>query len=213
MRTPILLPITLLFACQNPAADKSKAEVDEAKPEATASGTPAAAGTEVIALGPDTSAIEWIGAKVTGQHVGGFKSWRGKLHYVDGKPEASKLEVEIDTESLFTDNEKLAGHLKSPDFFDVAKFPKATFVSTEIKPGGDKGASHTVVGNLTLHGVTKSVAFPVTFTQAGQDVSATSEFAINRKEFGLVYPGMPDDLIRDDVVIKLKINAKRAKAS
>ena len=206
MRTPNLLPFVLLAACANPAADKSKAQVGEAK-ETTSAAAPA--GAETLALGPDTSSIEWIGAKVTKSHPGGFKAWKGSLSLVDGKPEQSRLEIQIETSSLYTDDPKLEGHLRSPDFFDVAKFPTATFVSTEIRPGGDKGATHTVTGNLTLHGVTKSVAFPVTFTQSGQDVTATSEFAINRKDFGIVYPGMPDDLIRDDVVIKLKINAKR----
>jgi len=210
MRTLILIPCVLLAACENPAANKPKAEVGPAKEAPT---TAAAAGAEAIALAPDTSSIEWVGAKVTKSHPGGFKAWRGTLQYVDGKPEQSKLDIEIDTSSLYTDEPKLEGHLKSPDFFDVAKFPKATFTSTEIKAGGDKGATHTVTGNLTLHGVTKSVAFPVTFSQSGQDITATSEFAINRKDFGIVYPGMPDDLIRDQVVIKLKISAKRTKSS
>jgi polyisoprenoid-binding protein YceI len=200
--------VALLFvtACENPAADKSKAEVTEAKPTNNA---PAAAGAETITLGPDTSAVEWTGSKVTGSHQGGFKAWTGKLDYTAGAPEKSRLEITIDTASIWTDDEKLVGHLKSPDFFDVAKFPKATFVSTEIKAGGDKGASHTVVGNLTLHGVTKSISFPVTFKENGADITATSEFAINRKDFGIVYPGAPDDLIRDEVVLRLKVNAKK----
>ena len=203
----ICLPLILLAACKDPAADKPKAEVAEAKPVAS---TPSAgAGAESIALTPDTSSIEWTASKVTASHQGGFKSWRGTIQYVKGAPEKSRLDIEIDTDSIFSDQEKLTGHLKSPDFLDVAKFPKATFVSTEIKPGGDKGATHTITGTLTLHGVTKAVTFPITFTESAQEISATSEFAINRKDFGLVYPGAPDDLIRDDVVLKLKVSGKR----
>ena len=67
-------------------------------------------------------------------------------------------------DSIWTDTEKLTGHLKSADFFDVAKFPKSTFESTEIKAGSSdakaKDATHTVTGNLTLHGVTRSIQFP-----------------------------------------------------
>ena len=61
-----------------------------------------------------------------------------------------------------TDTPDLTKHLKTADFFDVAKYPEATFVSTAIKPGGEKGASHTVTDNLTLHGATKSITFPAT---------------------------------------------------
>ena len=91
---------------------------------------------------------------------------------------------------------------------DVAKFPKASFASTSIKAGGEKGASHTVTGNLTLHGVTKSITFPATIKTTGTGIDADAEFAINRKDFGLVYAGKPDDLIRDDVVIKLTIRSR-----
>ncbi len=120
------------------------------------------------------------------------------------------MSVDIDTDSLFSpDGDRLVGHLKSADFFDVAKFPKASFVSTEVKKGGDKGASHTVTGNLTLHGVTKGVSFPANVRTTAGGVDVDAEFAINRKDFGLVYAGKPDDLIRDDVVIRLTIRSKK----
>ncbi len=139
---------------------------------------------------------------MTGKHEGSFGTFRGVVHVVDDKPEKSSVTVDIDTASLATDSDKLAAHLKSPDFFDVAKYPKATFTSTEVK-------GNQVTGNLTLHGVTKAITFPATIKIAGDDVSVDSEFAINRKDFGLTYPGKPDDLIRDDVVIKLAIRAKK----
>jgi polyisoprenoid-binding protein YceI len=102
--------------------------------------------------------------------------------------------------------------LKSADFFDAEKFPKATFVSTSVKPGGEKNATHTVTGNLTMHGVTKSISFPATIRLAPGSAEADAEFAINRKDFGIMYPGASDDLIRDDVLIKLTIRAKKAGA-
>jgi polyisoprenoid-binding protein YceI len=111
-----------------------------------------------------------------------------------------------------SDQEKLTGHLKSGDFFDVEKFPKATFTSTEIKPGGAGGATHTITGNLELHGVKKSISFPAKVTVDASAVKADAEFVINRKDFGLVYPGKPDDLIKDEVLIKLHVTAPRKKS-
>ncbi len=205
--------LVLLVACDDPSKGKSKAVTAEptasAVAEVKAANAPAvAASAATFAFDEASSKIAWTGSKVTGKHDGGFKTFRGSVTMVDNAPEKSRVSVEIDADSLFTDSEKLAGHLKSADFFDVAKFPKASFASTAIKAGGEKGASHTISGTLTLHGTTKAISFPanVKATAAGVDVDA--EFAINRKDFGLVYPGKPDDLIRDDVVIKLTIRSK-----
>jgi polyisoprenoid-binding protein YceI len=199
-----------LAACEDPAKKATKAVTTEATPNAAAA-TPAAAAAGAVSYGFDQSSskVEWIGSKVTGKHEGGFKAFTGTVSLVDGAPEKSSVTVDIDTDSLFSDAEKLVGHLKSPDFFDVAKFPKATFASTAVKAGGEKGASHTVTGNLTLHGVTKSVSFPATIKTNPSGVDVDAEFAINRKDFGLVYAGKPDDLIRDDVVIKLTIRSQK----
>ncbi len=158
------------------------------------------------AFGPETSKIEFKGAKVTGSHLGGFKGFKGELQLGD-KPETGKIDLTIDTATIFADAEKLTGHLRSPDFFDVEKFPTATFKSSSIAPAD--GGKYTVTGDLTMHGVTKQIAFPAAITLADGTVKATSEFSVNRKDFGIVYPGMPDDLIRDDVVITLDINAKK----
>lgn len=195
--------------CDNPAKDKPQATVSapvEAPP--TPSGaTPT--GTVAYAITPQNSKIEWTGAKVTGKHEGTFTAFTGAIDLVDNTIEKSRVSIDIDTTTLTTQPEKLVGHLKSPDFFDVAKFPKATFVSTSIKPGGEKGASHTITGNLELHGVKKSISFPATISLGGDAVTANATFAINRKDFGLNYPGKADDLIRDDVVITLTIHAQK----
>jgi len=131
------------------------------------------------------------------------------VQLVGNDPTKSQVTAEIDTASLFADQEKLTGHLKSGDFFDVEKHPKARFTSTSIKTGGENGASHTVTGNLELHGVTKSISFPANIKTADGSVDVDAEFAINRKDFGLVYPGKPDDLIKDEVLIKLQIRSKK----
>src|SRR5213076_3352646 len=95
-------------------------------------------------------------------------------------------------------------HLKSPDFFDVQQFPIATFSATAIE---ESGAQQKVTGNLDLHGVTKSISFPANIQVADDAVTVKAEFAINRRDFNINYPGMPNDLIRDNVVIKLDLHA------
>jgi polyisoprenoid-binding protein YceI len=198
----------LVFAagCDNqPAKDKSVATV-AAPTEAT---TPPPSGAVEYVFSNADSALEFVGAKVTGKHDGSFEKFSGKIHLVDNDPLKSQVSVEVDTESVKTDAEKLTGHLKSPDFFDTAKFPKATFTSTSVKAGGEKGATHTVTGNLDLHGVKKSITFPATIKVEGDTVEVSAEFAINRKDFGIVYAGMPDDLIKDDVLMKVKLKAKK----
>src|SRR5262249_37582661 len=149
----------------------------------------------------------------TGRHQGGFKSFQGTWQLVADKPESSRIIAEIAMDSTWTDTERLTGHLKSPDFFDVGKFPKSTFETTGISTGSGgakaSGATHTISGNLTLHGVTKSIQFPVKLAVTPETASLESEFSINRKDFGINYPGMANDLIRDDVVIKLTIRASR----
>jgi polyisoprenoid-binding protein YceI len=96
-----------------------------------------------------------VGAKVTRKHDGSFQTFTGSVNLVDNDPTKSSVTTEIDVASVKTDDEKLTGHLKTPDLLDVEKFPKAKFTSTSIKAGGDKGSTHTVTGNLELHRVTK----------------------------------------------------------
>lgn len=203
--------MTGALACDDPAKDKAKATVSEPTNAAPAAATGVAAGSESLAIDPAASKVEFVGSKVTGKHDGSFPTFSGKIDLAAAKPEASKITVTIDTTSVKTDNEKLTGHLKSPDFFDTEKFSKATFESTEIKAGGEKGATHTVTGTLNLHGVKKTISFPATVAVTADAVTAKSEFSINRKDFGINYAGKVDDLIRDDVVIKLDIKAPRKK--
>jgi len=214
MRSPELILTAVLFlssfACDNePGKGKAQAAVASAVEPATVAAAAPAVGTVTYAFSNQGSKLEFTGAKVTAKHEGAFNAFRGTIQVVDGKAEASTVTAEIDTASLAVEPAKLAGHLKSADFFDVAKFPKAKFTSTAIKPGGANGATHTVTGNLELHGVTKSVSFPATLKVAGDAADADAEFAINRKDFAIVYTGMPDDLIKDDILIKLRLRAKK----
>lgn len=197
------LALIALAACDDPAKNKTKAQTGEATQAASA----APASGVNLPIDPSTSKVEWTGSKVTAKHDGGFKSFKGNITLVAQDPTKSTVNVDIDTDSLYTTPDNLVTHLKSPDFFNVAQFPKATFASTSVTPGGANGATHTVTGNLTFHGVTKSITFPAKVTTSASGADADAEFTINRKDFGLTYPGKADDLIRDDVVIRLTVRA------
>lgn len=205
-RAALLFLFIATGACQNPAKDKPKAEVAQAVEVASAA--PAAADNN-YRIGPLESKIAFVGAKVTQKHDGSFGSFSGTISIPGGNPEQGRVTVEVDVASLTADDPKLTGHLKSPDFFDAEKFPKVRFSSTSIRPGAESGGTHTVTGNLEMKGVTKSVTFPAKIDVAKDDVRVESEFAINRKDWGITYPGMPDDLIRDDVVVKLSLTGKK----
>ena len=200
----VLTTLVLVTGCGNPATNKSQAVTGEAQQAPSA--PPALAQTYVIT--PENSKIEFVGSKVTGSHNGSFQKFSGEVHYT-GDVTTSHVTITMETDSLTTDTPDLTKHLKTADFFDVAKYPQAKFESTAIKTGGDKGASHTITGNLTLHGATKSVTFPATIAVAADAITVDSTFAINRKDFGINYAGAADNLIRDDVVMTLKIKATK----
>jgi polyisoprenoid-binding protein YceI len=80
---------------------------------------------------------------------------------------------------------------------------------TSVEPAG---AKQTVTGNLELHGVTKSITFPADIQITDDAVAVKAEFAINRKDFNINYPGKPNDLIRDNVVLKLDLKATAGEA-
>lgn len=210
MRTLIIVAIasSVALGCKDPGAEVAPATVETPtsdKAEAPAAQPADPASTTSIAINPSNSKVEFVGAKVTASHPGGFTDFSGKVDVAD-PVEQSRIEITIQTASLYADEEKLTKHLKSPDFFDVGKFPTATFTSTEIKKEGE---GHVISGDLTLHGVTKRISFPATVTATNDKIGANAEFSINRKDFGIVYPGRPDDLIRDLVVIKLTLDLPR----
>lgn len=196
-------------ACASPTKDKPQATVSAPAPAAAPAAAPAGGTPVAYAITPANSKIEWVGAKMTLKHNGGFQQFTGRAEVTDGRIETAKVTVDIDAASITSDTERLTGHLKSPDFFDVAQFPKATFASTAVKAGAAAPANATIEGNLTIRGVTKAVSFPATVAVDGTTLKANAEFGINRKDWGIVYPGMPDDLIADQVLLKLSVAATK----
>jgi polyisoprenoid-binding protein YceI len=203
-----LVPLLALLGCsKNPAENVPAANVSSATNAATAA--PASATAKTYAFGPGNSKVAFVGSKVTGKHDGGFNKFAGELNVVDGKLAGAGNKVVIETASLFSDTDRLTGHLKSPDFFDVAKYPAATFVTTSIEPGA---TNSTVTGNLTLHGITKQISFPAKIEVTDGAVKVDAEFFLNRFDFDMKYAGKADDLIRKEVVLRLKVDAKPGKA-
>ena len=167
-------------------------------------GTSAIAADVTYALTGDNTKITFVGTKPDGKHEGGFKKLTGTATVSDGKLESLKIQTEIDCNSLYSDNEKLTGHLKNPDFFGVKDNPKATFKTTKVEKT-DKG--YNVTGDLTLLGKTKPVTFPATITEKDGVLSLTADFKIDRTQWGMNYGAKGQ--VDKDVAIKLAVNAKK----
>lgn len=192
----ILIATAGLFVagCSNPADKTESAKVSNA-----VEAVQHVASAKTYTISPD-STIGFVGSKVTGSHDGGFKSFDGTIAVANGKIVPPSL-VTIQMDSVWTDSDRLTGHLKSGDFFEVEKFPTASFAVTSM-------SESEITGNFTLHGVTKSITFKPVVTITDSEVSLKAEFDIMRFDFGIVYKGKADDLIRDEVVIKLDVKAK-----
>jgi polyisoprenoid-binding protein YceI len=143
---------------------------------------------------------------------GTFGKFSGAVVYDPQKPENSSVKAEIDPSSINTRNEKRDNHLRSEDFFDVAKFPTLTFVSTKVTAAGENKLK--VDGNLTMHGVTKPVTLDVTFLGAGPSMNGEQRSGfeaitkVNRKDFGILWNKTLDQggtMLGDDVDIKLNV--------
>jgi polyisoprenoid-binding protein YceI len=165
----------------------------------------AAASADTLKFNPAASKIEFVGTKKDGSHTGGFKKFTGTIDAPGGDIAKGKVTVEIQTESIVTDTDKLTGHLKSPDFFDVRTFPKATFASTQIRAvAGEGGYTHLIAGDLTLHGVTKPVKIPVRAEATATGLNLSGKFTIQRKDFGMTYG---EGMVNNDVAVTLTIQA------
>jgi polyisoprenoid-binding protein YceI len=201
----LLISSLLLAACsEDPSEGAVAAEVEEA-----AEVQPAAEGAEHLTIDPARSSLGFTGSKVTASHDGSFETFSGTMDLEPDAIEDSRVSITIQMASVQIDPPNLRTHLLSPDFFDGEQFPTATFESTRIAAGGE-GGTHTITGNLTLHGVTRSISFPANIEVSDAQVRARAEFSINRQDFGIVYPGAPDNLIRDGVVIRFDVIAPRA---
>jgi len=233
MRTNFLLGSILaglfVFMSCTSAPDSDEAKTTEAqKVSDDQSG-------ETWKLNISDSKIEWVGTKVSGYHTGIVPLKSGDINVKNGEVTGGKfimdlanMQVEGPKGSDTAMNKKLLGHLKSADFFDVEKNPEGIFELTDVKPYTGSAIkdtvdsrqeeinkykvtdpTHLVSGNLTLKGVTKNIEFPARITVSGNAAEAIAKFNINRKDWGIVYAGKPDDLIRDAIHLGISIKAAK----
>jgi polyisoprenoid-binding protein YceI len=146
--------------------------------------------------------IKFVGTKPGGKHDGGFKSVKGTASVTGADAATLKISLDIETDSLYSDNEKLTAHLKSPDFFGVKSNPKVKFVTTKVEKAD---AGYIITGELTLLGKTKSVSFPATIAVKGDSLNVTANFSIDRTQWGMTYgKGKVDDMVK----LSVSVNAK-----
>ena len=105
---------------------------------------------------------------------------------------------------------KLNGHLKKGDFFEVDKFPTASFKITSVKKNKDKNYNRIITGDLTVKGKTSPVSFPAKVTVEGGVVSLTSDkFSFDRQKFDVAYKSsMKDVFVKDDIDMTVKVTAQ-----
>ena len=148
--------------------------------------------------------------------TGLFSKFDGQLEMTGDDFEDSTITFSADIDSFSTGNEQRDGHLKSADFFDAENFPKLTFTSTSFTKNGDD--TYDLTGDLTLHGVTKSVKLKAEYggqmqdfygqTKAGFEVTGK----IQRKEFGLTWDGVTEAggvVVSDDVRLVMNIQVTK----
>lgn len=176
-----------------------------------------------------TTSVDWKGA-----HKGGLAPRWGKIKVTSGtisvekdsisggEFEVNMASLQVDPASVTEEGKKatdLEGHLKSADFFDVAKAPTAKFVITKVEPyNASQGASliadpnYSISGNLTLKDKTLNVTFPAKVEVSASAVTASAKFVIDRSAWGINYKteGSPENwMISKDVEIGLTLNAKK----
>lgn len=145
---------------------------------------------------------------------GRFKVLSGHLHIDEQNPSNSWVDAQVDTASIDTHDEGRDGHLRSPDFFDAEHYPTLNFKSTKVEHIG--GNEYNVIGDLSMHGVTKPVVFKAEYNKLGKDpwgqtrvgLSATTK--INREDWGLKWNQALESggvLVSKDVNLEIDLSA------
>jgi polyisoprenoid-binding protein YceI len=170
------------------------------------------AAVETYDIDPAHSSVAFTIRHLVSKVPGSFTKFNGSLNVDRDNLEASSVAATIETASINTANEKRDTHLKSPDFFDVAKFGTITFKSTSWKKTGEN--TFDVSGDLTIHGVTKPVVLKTTLLgfgdgmMPGQKVSGwEASTTINRRDYGVNGPAMLGRAVGDEVTITISVEA------
>jgi polyisoprenoid-binding protein YceI len=201
-----------VVACNS--RDAAPVQVASAEPDKLSASipVPAVPQTSKWELDPENSSAEFVCKHVLSKVRGMFAKPAGTVMLDDATPANSKIDATIDVSAITTGVEERDTHLKGPEFFDVAKYPAITFVSTNVSRSS--ATSYSVAGNLTMHGVTKPVTLAVTasppFNHAGsirRGIEAIT--SVNRKDFGLrwEFPGEGAGVVVGDT-IQITVNAE-----
>ena len=149
--------------------------------------------------------ITFVAKNVVATAHGTFHRWKiTEAVIVEAKPEESRIELEIDLASIDTDDQKRDDHLRNPDFFDVAKFPKASVLITSPRLDGEDAFVADVT--LDLHGVSKT--FPIRFSIDDREQRKISaSFTLNRMDFGIGEPhtGLNPLSIEEEIPMKVVV--------
>ena len=191
----------LVVACGPPPVPRAAIgdHVSAAPPPRSSAADPPAA---AVAVTPATSKISVAGSdKFLGEHVVRFERFSGQLELGD----PVRCALVIDVRSLVAENTVVGDFIRSGRFLDVARFPEARFEATRVEKRG--AGAYAFEGNLSLHGVTKSVAFPVTLHQDGAAVSARADFLLSRRAFGIGKDDVLDKMIDDEVRVHLELGS------
>ncbi len=181
--------------------------------------TTTAAATTANAAGPKNYDVDvdhsHVGFKIRhliSKTAGEFREFEGSFTFNEKKPTESSVNFSIKVDSLNTRNKKRDDHLKSEEFFDAGKFEKITFLSKKITAAGKNKIK--ILGDMTMHGVTKPVTFDAEYTGTATDPwgnlrsGFTAHTTLNRKDFGIVWNKTVDKgglMLGDDVEVELEI--------
>ena len=156
------------------------------------------------ALVPAQSAVNFEAKQMGVPLKGHFKKFDAKIAFDAAKPEASKIHFSIDTGSATMGAKETDAELPKADWFNVAKFPQATFDSSAVKALG--GGKFQVDGTLTIKGNAQKVSLPVTLTQSGATTTATGTLPLKRLTFKIGDGDWKDtSMVADEVNVQFKL--------
>ena len=164
------------------------------------------AGAAVLKTDPAKSSVAAVFKQMGVPVEANFKSFTAQIDYDAARPEAAKAAVDINTASMDLGDAEYNREVAKKEWFNTAQFPKASFVSTSIKPAG--AGKLNVAGKLTIKGRTADVAFPLTVKpEAGKQVFE-GQLPIKRLAFNIGEGEWKDtSMVADDVVIKFRVTA------
>jgi polyisoprenoid-binding protein YceI len=171
-----------------------------------------AGAAEVFVIDPAHSSVEFKIRHLMTPKAGKFREVDGAVHINRAEPAKSSVEFTIKTASIDTGEPDRDEHLRSPDFFEVAKYPTISFRSSSVTP--KSATQFDVAGDLTMHGVTKRVVLPVTFLGFGKDgrgkerAGFSTETTLDRKDYGITWNRILDEggvLLGDEVKVSIDL--------